>query len=132
MQIMQNASAKQIKKAFTLLSIKWHPDKNPDNKDVAAQKFMEIQKAYKALTDETARKNWEEYGNPDGPRGFSLGIALPAWLVGSGWNKALVLLAYALSFGLALPWIVAKTWAKSKMFTRDRIGTRRWSCFSRS
>jgi translocation protein SEC63 len=104
-----------------LLSIKWHPDKNVENKDAAAQKFMEIQKAYKALTDETARKNWEEYGNPDGPKGFSLGIALPAWLVGSTGNKALVLLVYALSFGIALPWIVAKTWTRSKMFTRDRI-----------
>ena len=69
---------------------------------------MEIQRAYKALTDETARRNWEEYGDPDGPKGFSLGIALPAWLVGSTGNKTLVLLVYALSFGIALPSIIPR------------------------
>lgn len=116
----QSATDKQIKKAYTVLSMRWHPDKNED-KELANAKFLEIQRAYKALTDEVSRKNWEEYGNPDGPRGFSLGIALPAWLVGSAGNKAAVLLAYAIAFGIILPWIVAKRWNRSRTFTRDRI-----------
>ena len=33
------------------------------------------------LTDEVSRANWEKYGNPDGPRAASFGIALPAWIV---------------------------------------------------
>ena len=33
------------------------------------------------LTDEEARKNWEEYGNPDGPGAVNFGIALPKWIV---------------------------------------------------
>lgn len=117
---MQSATDKQVKKAYTVLSMRWHPDKNED-KEAANAKFLEIQRAYKALTDEVSRKNWEEYGNPDGPKGFSLGIALPAWLVGSAGNKAAVLLAYAIAFGIILPWIVAKRWNRSRAFTRDRI-----------
>lgn len=41
-----------------------HPDKGGD-----PEKFKELTKAYKALTDEEARNNWKEYGNPDGPGG---------------------------------------------------------------
>ncbi len=41
-----------------------HPDKGGDE-----EKFKELTKAYKALTDEEAKKNWREYGNPDGPGG---------------------------------------------------------------
>lgn len=33
------------------------------------------------LTNEEARKNWEEYGNPDGPGATHFGIALPKWIV---------------------------------------------------
>ena len=119
--LSESASDKQIKKAFKMLSIRWHPDKNPDDLQAASAKFMEIQKAYKALTDETNRKNWEEYGNPDGPRGFSLGIALPAWLIQSAASRTLVLLLYALLFGLLLPWIVYRGWNYSRRYTRDSI-----------
>ena len=42
-----------------------HPDKGGDE-----EKFKQLAKAYKALTDEEYRKNWEEFGNPDGPTGF--------------------------------------------------------------
>ncbi|PSN41683.1 hypothetical protein C0J52_07697 [Blattella germanica] len=34
-----------------------------------------------ALTDDEARRNWEKYGNPDGPGAMSFGIALPSWIV---------------------------------------------------
>lgn len=37
--------------------------------------------AYQALTDDEARRNWEKYGNPDGPGAMSFGIALPSWIV---------------------------------------------------
>lgn len=37
--------------------------------------------AYQALTDDESRKNWEKYGNPDGPGAMSFGIALPSWIV---------------------------------------------------
>lgn len=41
-----------------------HPDKGGD-----PEKFKELTKALKSLTDNETKKNWEEYGNPDGPGG---------------------------------------------------------------
>lgn len=119
--ISSSANEIDIKKVFRSLSRKFHPDKvSESDRESSNQKFLEIQKAYKALTDEVARKNWEEYGNPDGPKGFSMGIALPAWLVASRYS-ILVLLLYIVAFGCAIPWIVSKYWKKSARYTRDRI-----------
>ncbi|KAF7254059.1 hypothetical protein EYD10_00683 [Varanus komodoensis] len=70
------ATVSEIKKQYRLLSLKFHPDKGGDE-----VMFMRIAKAYAALTDEESRKNWEEFGNPDGPQATSFGIALPAWIV---------------------------------------------------
>ncbi|KAK1338141.1 hypothetical protein QTO34_001251 [Cnephaeus nilssonii] len=70
------ATVTEIKKQYRLLSLKYHPDKGGDE-----VMFMRIAKAYAALTDEESRKNWEEFGNPDGPQATSFGIALPAWIV---------------------------------------------------
>ena len=33
------------------------------------------------LTDEESKRNWKEYGNPDGPKAAVFGIALPSWIV---------------------------------------------------
>uniref|UniRef100_A0A2K5NJ87 Translocation protein SEC63 homolog n=1 Tax=Cercocebus atys TaxID=9531 RepID=A0A2K5NJ87_CERAT len=55
------ATVAEIKKQYRLLSLKYHPDKGGDE-----VMFMRIAKAYAALTDEESRKNWEEFGNPDG------------------------------------------------------------------
>ncbi len=41
-----------------------HPDKGGNE-----LQYLELVKAYKALTDEESRKAWEEHGNPDGPGG---------------------------------------------------------------
>jgi len=57
-----------------------HPDKNPDD-PLAISEFIQITKAYTALTDETARANWEKYGNPDGPGNYHVAIALPRFLL---------------------------------------------------
>lgn len=51
--------------------------------------------AYQALTDDESRRNWEKYGNPDGPGAMSFGIALPSWIVekeNSVWVKLLTIL----------------------------------------
>lgn len=62
-------------------------------------------KFFQALTDEEARKNWELYGNPDGPSAMSFGIALPSWIVQKE-NSVWVLGLYALVFMVALPVLV--------------------------
>jgi translocation protein SEC63 len=81
---------------------------------------LKIAKAYAALTDEEARKNWETYGNPDGPGAMSFGIALPSWIVEKE-NSFLVLGLYALVFMIALPVAVGIWWYRSVKYGGDQV-----------
>lgn len=56
------STADNIKKAYRKLAMKWHPDKNPDNKHEAEAKFKEISSAYEVLSDESKRKLYDQYG----------------------------------------------------------------------
>ncbi|XP_018409038.1 PREDICTED: translocation protein SEC63 homolog [Nanorana parkeri] len=109
------ATVSEIKKQYRLLSLKFHPDKGGDE-----VLFMRIAKAYAALTDEQSRKNWEEYGNPDGPQATNFGIALPAWIVDQK-NSMLVLFVYGLAFMVILPVVVGSWWYKSIRYSGDQI-----------
>ncbi|XP_076844293.1 translocation protein SEC63 homolog [Brachyhypopomus gauderio] len=109
------ASVAEIKKQYRLLSLKYHPDKGGDEAT-----FMKIAKAYSALTNEEARKNLDAYGNPDGPRVTSFGIALPAWIVDQK-NSMLVLLVYGLAFMVILPVVVGTWWYRSIRYSGDQI-----------
>ncbi|XP_063773143.1 translocation protein SEC63 homolog [Pseudophryne corroboree] len=109
------ATVSEIKKQYRLLSLKFHPDKGGDE-----VMFMRIAKAYAALTDEQSRKNWEEFGNPDGPQATNFGIALPAWIVDQK-NSMLVLFVYGLAFMVILPVVVGSWWYKSIRYSGDQI-----------
>ena len=52
LKLSSNASENDIKKAYRKASLKWHPDKNQDNKEEATKKFQEISEAYSILSDE--------------------------------------------------------------------------------
>merc|ERR1719159_1219060 len=80
LEVEAGADAAGIKKAYRKLSLIYHPDKNPDD-PLAASRFIEITEAYNALTDETAKRNYEKYGNPDGPQTTKVGIGLPRFLL---------------------------------------------------
>ncbi|KAJ8913550.1 hypothetical protein NQ315_017101 [Exocentrus adspersus] len=110
------ASQAEIKKAYRKLSLILHPDKDTGNE----KEFMKLSKAYQALTDEEARRNWEKYGNPDGPGAMSFGIALPSWIVEKE-NSVWVLGLYALVFMVALPIVVGTWWYRSIKFTGDQV-----------
>jgi len=56
------ATAKDIKKAYRDLSLKWHPDKNRDNQQEAEKRFVEISNAYEVLSDESKRRIYDQHG----------------------------------------------------------------------
>lgn len=60
--VEKNASEAEIKKAYRKLALKWHPDKNPDNKEEAESMFKTISEAYEVLSDSEKRKIYDIYG----------------------------------------------------------------------
>ena len=60
--VKKDATKDEIRKAYKKLAIKWHPDKNPDNKEEAEKRFKEISEAYSVLSDPEKKK---EYDNRD-------------------------------------------------------------------
>ncbi len=61
--VRRDASYEEIKKAYKKLALKYHPDRNPDNKEEAAKKFMEISEAYEVLSDPKKREIYDKYGH---------------------------------------------------------------------
>lgn len=110
------SSQQAIKKAYRQLSLLLHPDKETGDEKA----FMKLSKAYQALTDDEARKNWEKYGNPDGPGAMQFGIALPSWIVEKE-NSVWVLGLYALVFMVAMPVVVGTWWYRSIRFSGDKV-----------
>ncbi|TNG93230.1 molecular chaperone DnaJ [Pasteurellaceae bacterium USgator11] len=60
--VARSADEKEIKKAYKRLAMKYHPDRNPDNKD-AESKFKEVKEAYEILTDQQKRAAYDQYGH---------------------------------------------------------------------
>jgi len=69
--VEKNASEDEIKKAYRKIAIKYHPDRNPGNKE-AEEKFKEAAEAYDVLHDPKKRQQYDQFGF-DGPNmgGFS-------------------------------------------------------------
>lgn len=66
--VSKDASLQDIKKAYRKLAVKYHPDKNPGNKE-AEEKFKQISDAYQVLSDEEKRAAYDRYG----PEAFEAG-----------------------------------------------------------
>lgn len=62
----KNANDNDIKQAYRKLALKYHPDRNPDNKEEASKKFAEINEAYSVLSDPQKRQNYDNYGSANG------------------------------------------------------------------
>jgi molecular chaperone DnaJ len=72
--VERNATAEQIKSAYRKAALKWHPDRNPENKQVAEEKFRQCSEAYSVLSDEQKRAVYDRYGRAGlGGRGFDVG-----------------------------------------------------------
>jgi translocation protein SEC63 len=120
------ADEKQIKSHYKRLSLKFHPDKiRPDpakNQTIESLNdyFVELTKAYKALTDEEIRNNYIQFGHPDGKQSFSIGIALPKFIISDGAGKY-VLLVYALLLGVLLPYLVGTWWYGTQRMSKEKV-----------
>lgn len=62
LQVDKNAKDDDLKKAYRKLAMKWHPDKNPNNKKEAEAKFKQISEAYEVLSDSQKRAIYDQYG----------------------------------------------------------------------
>ncbi|NML25491.1 molecular chaperone DnaJ [Zoogloea dura] len=60
--VNRDASEDELKKAYRKLAMKYHPDRNPDNKE-AEEKFKEAKEAYEILTDANKRAAYDRYGH---------------------------------------------------------------------
>jgi len=55
-------SSDQIKKAYKKKALKWHPDRNKNNTNIAENKFKEISEAYQILSDSNKKKIYDQFG----------------------------------------------------------------------
>jgi len=69
----KDASAEDIKKAYRKMAMKYHPDRNPDNKE-AEEKFKEAGEAYEVLSDDDKRARYDQYGHQGVDPNFNPGF----------------------------------------------------------
>ncbi len=60
--VSKDATEQEIKKAYRKLALKYHPDRNPGNKE-AEEKFKQVSSAYEILSDEKKRAMYDQYGS---------------------------------------------------------------------
>lgn len=75
----KDATEDEIKKAYKKLAIKWHPDKNLNNKAEAEKKFKDISEAYSILSDPEKKKMYDQFGtvNPNMSNDMPFNFGMP-------------------------------------------------------
>ncbi len=61
--VSRTAAVEEIKSAYRKAALKWHPDRNPENKPDAEVKFRECTEAYSVLSDPQKKQIYDTYGH---------------------------------------------------------------------
>ena len=61
LEIERTASGEEVKKAYRKMALKYHPDRNPDDKN-AEERFKKVNEAYEILSDKEKRQIYDTYG----------------------------------------------------------------------
>ena len=77
--VSKTASSDELKKSYRKIAMKYHPDKNPNDKE-AEVKFKEAAEAYSVLSDSQKRQQYDQFGhagvNSGGGPGFQGGMSM--------------------------------------------------------
>ena len=79
----KNADLETIKKAYRKMAMKYHPDRNPDNKE-AEEKFKEVGEAYEVLSDADKRARYDQFGHAGVDPNFGAGAGAGGYGGGFG------------------------------------------------
>ena len=83
--VSKNASEDELKKAYRRLAMKYHPDRNPDDKEAEA-KFKEAKEAYEILTDAQKSAAYDQFGHAAFEGGMGGGAGAGAGYGGAGFS----------------------------------------------
>ncbi len=76
--VSRTAGDDELKRAYRKLALKWHPDKNPDNRAEAEERFKEISEAYQVLADPERRAAYDRFGHAAFEQGGAAGFDFTA------------------------------------------------------
>ena len=119
LQVNVFSDKKEIKKAYKNLALQYHPDKNQNDIN-AKNKFMLINKAYETLINEEAKKNYELYGNPDGPSPMRVSIGMPSFILNKN-NHKFIMILFILIICLIIPYYFLKWYNTKAKFWENGI-----------
>ena len=63
--LTKKASKDDIKRNYKKMALKWHPDRNRDNKEKEEEKFKKLSEAYEVLSDDDKRQKYDRFGTID-------------------------------------------------------------------
>ena len=67
MEVPREVDEADVKRAYKKLARKWHPDKNPENREEAEKMFHDIAEAYEVLTDPEKKRLYDAGEDPNDP-----------------------------------------------------------------